>query len=120
MKNIIIVLLVLSCGFLFVATHNFHQKTDEVISESNYKLQIIQYLIIIHEYKQALKLLEEWGIEYCYCVTWSESIIKIIGNKRYMWLKGNWHIVTDKLVMDYWKGDLNDEDILNQPILEEE
>ena len=105
MKILITAFLILLLAFVILlgAFESIHQQNHRVIQEGNYKLQIIQNLILWREYDRALKILNEWGVEYCQCVAWSEQMIKIIGNKRYAWINGAWHRVPKRYVIDMWK-----------------
>ncbi len=108
MKTITIWVLIAAIVILFVAFHNVHQKADEVIRRSNGRFQVIQTLLVARDYERALKLLHEWGIEYCVCVAWSETMIKVVGGKNYVWAYDHWERISDKLLLEYWKEKVND------------
>jgi len=101
MKKWIVVIVLLANAFILVSIfHSYHQEIHRVISGANSEMEIIAYMLAQGNTKHAIKLLDEWGVDYCACVAFSESMIKMVGNKRYMWARNAWHRIPK---VDYMK-----------------
>ena len=86
---------------LISVIHSYHQQIHRIINRENSFLETIAYELASGNTKHAIKLLNEQGVDYCACVAFSETMIKMVGNKRYLWIHNAWHRIPKVDFMKY-------------------
>jgi hypothetical protein len=110
MKKLSVAIIFLTMFFVAVnIIHTQHKQYERLNYEKNYQLNTIYNKIVMGEVKNAKNLAKSYGASVCFCITYSEAVMKFdkTGN---MWrmIHGTWKRIPKKdwgiaLRKDYFK-----------------